>query len=103
MKLPETYEKFSLSLNRIEPNSQWSPALQSLWFLSKGNWNASHEIAQDLHTELGSWIHALLHRMEGDEFNAQYWYQQAGKPFSELTFDEEIKEIVDFILSSNKY
>jgi hypothetical protein len=53
---------------------------QALWHCKHGNWEASHNIAQDIHTPLGSWIHALLHVMEGDQWNADYWFSKAGKP-----------------------
>ena len=59
---------------------------------------ASHNIAQDLHTDLGSWIHAYLHRKEGDKFNAGYWYRRANKPFPSNSLEEEHRKIVDFIL-----
>lgn len=53
---------------------------QSLWHAKHGNWEAAHNIAQDIHTPLGSWIHALLHVIEGDQWNADYWFSKAGKP-----------------------
>ena len=53
---------------------------QALWQAKKGNWEASHNIAQDIHTPLGSWIHALLHLIEGDTGNADYWFAKARKP-----------------------
>lgn len=46
----------------------------------KGEWEKSHEIAQAITTPVGSWIHAMLHLMEGDIKNARYWFMQAGKP-----------------------
>lgn len=52
----------------------------ALWHCKKGNWEESHNIAQDIHTPLGSWIHALLHVFEGDQWNADYWFNKAGKP-----------------------
>jgi hypothetical protein len=53
---------------------------QSLWYTKHGNWEAAHNIAQDIHTPMGSWIHALLHLIEGDQWNADYWFSKAGKP-----------------------
>lgn len=88
------------SLKQQAVPEEWPDSLKSLWFLSKGNWDASHDITQELHTKTGSWIHALLHRMEGDAFNAGYWYRQADRPFSEKTFEDEIKEITEFILET---
>lgn len=53
---------------------------RALWLYQAGQWEAAHNIAQDIHTPLGSWIHALLHLVEGDEGNARYWFARAGKP-----------------------
>lgn len=53
---------------------------QALWHAKHGNWEESHNIAQDIHTSLGSWIHALLHVIEGDQWNADYWFSKARKP-----------------------
>ena len=53
-----------------------------MWFDVKGDWEASHNIAQDMHDDNGSWIHAYLHRKEGDKFNAGYWYRRARKKIS---------------------
>ncbi len=57
-----------------------SPELQSLWWTRKGNWEKAHQIVQDLKTAEAAWIHAHLHRVEGDPSNARYWYSLAGKP-----------------------
>jgi len=50
-----------------------SPEARSLWYAKKGEWEKSHEIAQSITTPVGSWIHAMLHLMEGDIKNARYW------------------------------
>ncbi len=57
-----------------------SPEALALWHCKKGEWEKSHNIAQDIHTPLGSWIHGLLHMIEGDQWNADYWFTRAGKP-----------------------
>ena len=57
-----------------------SPEALALWHCKKGEWEAAHNIAQDIHTPIGSWIHALLHVIEGDQWNADYWFGKAGKP-----------------------
>ncbi len=62
------------------PPSGLSPEAEALWHAKKGNWHQAHEIAQDIHTSMGSWIHALLHLIEGDIGNAGYWYAKARKP-----------------------
>ncbi|MEN3940217.1 hypothetical protein WJU23_02905 [Prosthecobacter sp. SYSU 5D2] len=57
-----------------------SAEAQSLWHTKQGNWEEAHNIAQDIHTAMGSWIHALLHVIEGDQWNADYWFSKAKKP-----------------------
>lgn len=53
---------------------------QALWHTKAGNWEEAHNIAQEIHTPLGSWIHALLHVIEGDQWNGDYWFSKAKKP-----------------------
>ena len=66
--------------NDSEPPSSLSDPLKALWLAKAGRWHEAHEVAQDIHTPFGSWIHAHLHVMEGDLGNAGYWYRQADKP-----------------------
>jgi len=56
-------------------------------------------VAQDIAGEDGAWIHAYLHRKEGDDGNAAYWYRQAGKPISREQLDDEWRQLVVFFLS----
>ena len=63
-----------------QPPAGVTPELQAMWLARKGEWHAAHDIAQDIDTPLGSWIHAHLHLLEGDLGNAGYWYRRAGKP-----------------------
>ena len=99
MAIPANYRNFKSSFENTAPPSDWPIALKSLWFAGKGDWEASHNIAQDMHSDLGSWIHAYLHRQEGDEFNARYWYNRAGKSFPEISLAEEHQEITKYVLS----
>jgi hypothetical protein len=57
-----------------------SVELQSLWHAKVGNWDEAHDLAQDIHSPTGSWIHAMLHLIEGDVGNAGYWFRKSGKP-----------------------
>ncbi len=61
------------------PPADLSPELHALWLIKKDRWEEAHNIAQDIHTRDGSWIHALLHLIEGDTGNADYWYARAGR------------------------
>jgi len=63
-----------------EPPEGLGDELRSLWYAKKGDWESAHNIAQDIDTKMGSWIHALLHLIEGDLGNAGYWYARAGRP-----------------------
>jgi len=56
-----------------------SAELQALWQTKAGNWEQAHDMAQEIHTSVGSWIHALLHLIEGDIGNAGYWFRKAGQ------------------------
>lgn len=65
-----------------QPPGGLCDGVKALWFTKKGRWEDAHDIAQDIETKLGSWIHAHLHLIEGDQWNAGYWYSRAGKPES---------------------
>lgn len=98
MIMLKDYNEFQITLSEDLPNFNWPEALKSLWFDAKDNWEASHNIAQDMHNNMGSWIHAYLHRKEGDAFNAGYWYRQAGKSFPTISLADEHREMVEFVL-----
>jgi hypothetical protein len=90
-----TYDDFLATLAQPEPPAGLSAPLMALWLCKKDRWHDSHEVAQDLHTPMGSWIHALLHLIEGDIGNAGYWYARAGKPAAKPSqIDAEWERIV---------
>jgi len=93
-----SFEDFSLSTKKDAPPSGLSSALEALWHLKKGDWDKAHEFAQKDEGVNGSWVHALLHRIEGDEGNADYWYGKAGKKKSVHPTDEEWAEIAKALL-----
>ena len=72
-----------------EPQASWSPYQNALYWDKKGNWTKAHEIIQDLETKEAAWIHAYLHRKEGDEWNAGYWYRRAGQDFYKGSLEQE--------------
>jgi hypothetical protein len=84
-----TFEEFKRSLSDDKPPSGLSPALIALWWDAKGEWARAHESAQEDEGEPGSWVHAYLHRKEGDQGNAAYWYRRAGKPVCRDPLDTE--------------
>ena len=57
-----------------------TPEAEALWHARHGSWESAHNIAQEIPTKLGSWIHAMLHVIEGDQWNADYWFAKAGRP-----------------------
>jgi hypothetical protein len=93
-----TLEEFRRTLTDDAAPAELPPALRSLWEDAKGNWNAAHSIAQDIDDRTGSWIHAYLHRKEGDLGNAGYWYRRAGQPVAHDTLEEEWARIVSALL-----
>ena len=82
-------EDFRQSLNVSEPPSGLTEALMALWWDAKGDWERAHSHAQDDEGRDGAWVHAYLHRKEGDRGNAGYWYRRAGKSFCEKPLSEE--------------
>ena len=69
------------------------PLLRALWFDAVGDWEQAHAVAQDVHTPDGSWVHAYLHRKEGDLDNAAYWYRRAGRPVQGGALAEEWRSL----------
>ncbi len=94
-----TIDEFKESLSLSKPPETLSLLLQALWYDAEGDWNASHNLAQEVGSMEGSWVHAYLHRKEGDDSNASYWYQKAGKKFPEIPLEEEWEEIVSALLA----
>ena len=86
-----------------QPPAGLTPEVTALWLTKKDRWDPAHDVAQDIHTPTGSWIHALLHRIEGDLGNAAYWYSRAGRPAVRDTgeTDEEWREIAAFVLGES--
>jgi len=66
--------------NDSQPPAELDDPARALWETKAGNWDAAHDIVNDMHTPVGSWIHAHLHLIEGDLGNAGYWYRKAGRP-----------------------
>jgi len=71
---------FKASLSNATPADGLKPPLAALWWAAKGDWYAAHKIVQDESDTRAAWVHAYLHRVEGDLSNAGYWYRRAGQP-----------------------
>jgi hypothetical protein len=91
-------EDFQSSLSNDLPPAGITSSLAALWYAGKGDWEQAHNIAQDIPTRDGSWVHAWLHRQEGDEWNANYWYNRASRPNPGGPFEKEWKDIVVTLL-----
>lgn len=89
---------FEASFESDGPPQGLSPALLALWHQKRGAWHEAHRLAQSQDDALGAWVHAHLHRVEGDASNAAYWYRRAGKPVSEASLEEEWATIVRALL-----
>ncbi len=95
-----TFEDFKKSGSLANPPQNLPPLLRALWFDAKGDWNASHNLAQEIETSDGSWVHAYLHRKEGDDSNASYWYRKAGKKMPDISLGKEWEEIATTLLGN---
>ncbi|OKH28576.1 hypothetical protein [Chroogloeocystis siderophila] len=73
-------------------------ALQALWYAKKGDWNQAHEIVQEANDADSAWVHAYLHRQEGDLSNARYWYRRSQRPESTASLSQEWQEIAGELL-----
>jgi hypothetical protein len=93
-----TLEEFRKSQN--EP-VELTPPLRAMWHDARDDWGAAHRIAQEDNSRDAAWVHAYLHRREGDISNARYWYARAGKSEFHGSFEDEWKEIVSTLLPSS--
>jgi hypothetical protein len=94
-----TVDEFKATLSADRPPAV-SDALRALWHDGRGDWDTAHTIAQDIPDPTGAWIHAYLHRKEGDAGNAAYWYRRAGQPIAIDALDAEWIRIVKALLST---
>ena len=74
-------------------------ALLALWWDAKGDWEKAHQVAQDIDGADGAWVHAYLHRKEGDIGNAAYWYRRAGQLQAQGDLTEEWERILSVLLA----
>ena len=94
-----TLEEFKQSITANNPSAELPHALAGLWWDAKGDWDRAHSSAMLDKSPDGSWVHAYLHRKEGDRENAGYWYGRAEKPFSEDSLEDEWESIAREILA----
>jgi hypothetical protein len=89
---------FKESLPGKEPHQNCSVYLKALWYDANGDWDKAHKLIQDVGDQNASWIHAYLHRKEGDNSNADYWYSRAGKRRPTISFEKEWEEIATALI-----
>jgi len=97
-----TFESFLASIQSGgKPPGGLSPELEALWHTKSGDWERAHDIAEAIHSAVGSWIHGLLHAIEGDFGNSGYWYQRAKQPaIRREEIDAEWERILRALLPS---
>ena len=92
-----TLEQFKATLSAGTPPDV-APLLQALWHDARGDWDEAHRIAQDVDDKAAAWVHAYLHRKEGDLGNAEYWYRRAAQAIAADSLDAEWERIVVALL-----
>ena len=91
-------DAFQASVEQDTPPDKAGLALQALWHAAKGDWETAHKVAQNDKSGSGAWVHAYLHRVEGDLSNAGYWYRKVGRPQASNSLQEEWREITTALL-----
>jgi hypothetical protein len=92
---------FKQSLADSAPPAGVDLSLQALWQEAKGNWDAAHKLVQSREGEARSdWVHAYLHRREGDLNNAGYWYRRAGKAVATVSLEAEWDMVTETLLAA---
>jgi hypothetical protein len=79
-----------------------APGLRALWQEAKGDWDAAHRTVQAEDGADAAWVHAYLHRKEGDPANAAHWYRRADKPVSSASLEAEWTQIASALLSAQR-
>ena len=92
------FENFIKTISETEPPVSLSPQLIALWYDANGDWEKAHDLINDIEGKEVAWVHAYLHRKEGDVMNANYWYSRAGKPEGKGDLDAERAAIVRALL-----
>ncbi len=94
-----TFDEFRATLRSDQPPAV-AAGLVALWHDARGDWDKAHAVAQEIGDEVGAWIHAYLHRKEGDADNAAYWYRRARQPIASDSLDAEWIRITTALLES---
>jgi hypothetical protein len=95
-------DEFRASLSQAEPPAELSPALAALWWTGRQDRDRAHRIVMDEGGKDCAWVHAHLHRSEGDLDNARYWYRQAQRPVATVPLDAEWDAMVQVLLAAER-
>jgi hypothetical protein len=94
-----TVEEFRTSLRAEKPPQGLGAPLEALWWDARGEWDGAHGLVDSLETRDGMAVHAYLHRKEGADWNADYWYRRAGRTFHRPKLQDEWSALVEGLLS----
>jgi hypothetical protein len=95
-----TFSEFRRSLSKTKPPAALATALTALWWAGNDKWDSAHEIVMNGSGKDCAWVHAYLHRVEGDLGNARYWYREAGKAAASGPLKGEWEAIARALLAS---
>jgi hypothetical protein len=95
-----TLAQFKNTILQSTPPRSLSPAIAALWWAAKTDWGQAHALVQDQSSREAAWVHAYLHRLEGDLSNAHYWYRQAGRPIGSGPLPAEWDAIASALLAA---
>jgi hypothetical protein len=93
-------QSFIESLALDGPDKQMPLMLKSLWYDAKGDWKTAHDLVDQLTGLEAAWVHAYLHRKEGDIWNADYWYAKAKKTRPNISLEAEWESLVTYFLAT---
>jgi hypothetical protein len=93
-----TPDQFRRTFSKQAPPADVASPLVALWWAAKGDWNKAHELVMDDASAEAAWVHAYLHRLEGDLGNARYWYRQAGRTPATGSHESEWEQIAQALL-----
>lgn len=94
-----TRQEFDASLAEAQPPTNFSTGLTSLWWISNNKWDVAHELIDKAPGQDSAWVHAYLHRIEGDEANANYWYARSGRDKPDCGLGKERDVLLKYFLT----
>jgi hypothetical protein len=94
------WDSFNASLQEDSCPIKYGILLGALWWEAKGDWKKAHQLVDSLTTADAAWVHAYLHRVEGDLSNAGYWYRRASRKQPVCSLEEERRDLVEHFAGS---